>query len=154
MRQLIFSLLISFVLVNNAWTAQKFPPLTPGMAYPEVLASWGEPIDRQEHEAKRQDIWIYKGDIKVVFSQGKVVAWTGQPQVESQAGESEVLDESSGKPARDSADSKSVDDLLTEILKDVPSADDAPGSGGSNPAPMAGFVAPPPPVAVAPGDDD
>jgi len=44
------------------------------MSYYDVVKLWGPPKEKLELESKREDVWIYY-DNKVIFSQGKVVAW-------------------------------------------------------------------------------
>ena len=140
-----------------AYADRILPPLASGMGYHEVIARWGEPIERQEQETKRADVWTYQKGMRVFFSQGKVIAWSGAEKqdamnLDSQSERSDAL-----KPKNDARKSGSVDDLLSEILKDIPSLDDGPDGGspgrpGAAPAPLSG-VAVPPPVAIAPNPD-
>lgn len=45
--------------------------VTPGMAYHEVITAWGAPIEKREHESRREDVWIYP-ELLVHFKEGRV----------------------------------------------------------------------------------
>ena len=67
-------LLLCFCTAASGENSGPRPELSNSMSYYEVVKLWGAPQEKHELEAKRQDIWIYS-DYKVIFSQGKVVAW-------------------------------------------------------------------------------
>lgn len=53
---------------------RRLGELNNGMSLYDVLQAWGPPDDKQQAEAKKQETWRY-GSGKVIFQDGKVVAW-------------------------------------------------------------------------------
>lgn len=103
------------------------PPLAPDMSYGDVLRLWGDPLEKTVKETSRIEIWEYKTE-KVIFTAGKVSAWSGADQQSSLAssdGSAQVEVEKvikSGNTAKKSA-SVEVEDILKEIVKESPDDD-------------------------------
>ena len=154
MRNIAFVIMVGIcsLAAQNVVATPKLPALTPGMSYHEVISLWGEPVEREEQETKRYDVWRYSGDTQVVFHEGKTVAWTGMPKPGAPVPAATPQKEN-GAAALRGPDGKVVDDLLSEILKDVPSLEDGPsGAPPSVPNQYSG-VSVPPPVPVG-GDEE
>ena len=132
---------------------KKLPPLQTGMTYSEVVGAWGAPEDRDEREIKRQNVWYYKS-AQVVFEEGRVQAWEyrnnsdGTKSATGGVGPAHESVKSTPKPAvptTEKSEHSEIDDLLGEIMKDVPSEPDSTGGGNNYPTTM------PPPIQPLPG---
>ena len=86
--------------------------LEKGMSNNEVLKIWGAPADKIEMEAKREEKWIY-GNAKVIFSQGRVIAWFSDYQ--EKIDKVEMLKESKEMKANKEQDA-TVEDILKDIM--------------------------------------
>jgi hypothetical protein len=106
------------------------------MEYHEVLKLWGAPADKREHEIKREDVWIY-GGAAVTFKEGKVISWSKGSQTVSEDGETSDAGLKAARPTPQPT-AAPVQDLLNEILKEVPDTD--------APAAKPGSAAPPLPI--------
>jgi hypothetical protein len=145
----------SLLVLSSAHAERKFTPLENGMAYQDVLRVWGEPAEREEQESKRGDVWTYPGNVKVFFKEGKVIAWSGIENPAPNKAELKELKEARA-PGRAEASGKSVDDLLSEILNEVPDLGEGSGSGSQagGPSPLSGVVVPPPMPLPPPANSD
>lgn len=122
--------LIAAIIPAMLWADSGLrPKLANSMSYYEVLKAWGPPLEKHEHEAKREDIWMY-GDSKVIFSNGKVVAWmhlnnTQQPIREAASNDEAKTIEGFGSAIDDSSDfhadngnEEQVEQILRDIMQD------------------------------------
>ncbi len=154
MRTFFLALVFTVLLIETSPSAAqtKFPPLTSTMGYSEVLTLWGAPSTKEVHEVKRMDVWRYSG-AKALFKEGKVFAWSVGSDPVTPALSSKELEIKREKEAAEKERSTptpsgegGVDDLLTEILKDVPSSED--GTSAPSAPNMPGGFAVPPPVTI------
>lgn len=119
-----------------AQTPSQLSQLADGSSSAEVIAALGEPTERVEKEAKRDEIWRYPNAI-VRFHEGVVVAVTnksGEPQNVPPTPAAHVSE-------RAKTGGKQVEELISEILREVPT-DNSP-AGPGNPS---GNPPPPPPI--------
>ena len=91
-----------------------------GASSKEVISLLGSPLERIEKEIKRQSVWIYASG-KIIFSQGKAVSLfvNGNTQDVFSADYRKNIEPI--KPANSNALSNPVEDILSEILREVPS---------------------------------
>ena len=122
MRMVTFLLLFGiglFPCVVRAQDTRRLPPLSNSMSFHDVLKAWGAPQDKQELEAKRQDIWVYPA-ARVIFQNGRVAAWfqEGATLVDALPVKppKEVVAANDGADGEDSA----VEEILRDILKEPP----------------------------------
>ncbi len=132
--------------------AEQFlrPELKNSMSYYDVMKLWGPPKEKVEKESKREDVWVYS-DSKVIFSQGKVVAWMrldgsslSDGITQAKADDQALTIEGFGDTI-DSGDVNSVtgnDEQVEQILKDIMAEPDGPAAPGSG----VGAVGQPPPA--------
>lgn len=100
--------------------------LTNGMTFAQVLKAWGPPLNKQEFEVKREDLWAYS-KYQVVFKNGKLSSWTSNEEIQLASNSSNPEDKNSKKDSdktnkdQDANDDKSngddaeVDSILNEI---------------------------------------
>jgi hypothetical protein len=63
-------------LVGGAVRAETRPAeLEVGLSQGAVLSRWGAPLEKEERETKRHEVWRYRGGSQVAFAEGKVVTW-------------------------------------------------------------------------------
>jgi hypothetical protein len=113
-------------------SAEKLPLLRAGVSPEEVAKSWGAPTEKVERETKRESVWYYARST-AYFAEGKLVRWTVQgeqgleeyPEVEAKP-----VQAAASNAQQDGLPQENVDDLLSEIMKDVPSEPDS-GSGAA-----------------------
>jgi hypothetical protein len=124
-----------------------------GASLREVLAAWGEPDERVVRGVKQELVWNYKGGARVVFKNGKVSSFrTGEAEELSKAKKA-----AASEPVRKmTSDSQESRDILRDIVREIPSGPDGPGSGGGLPSSdpnLAGLIpnAVPPNRGGAPG---
>ncbi len=138
----------SFALPSpRVLAAAKFPPLQAGMAFHEVVYLWGSPAEKSERETKREDLWRYPQG-EVLFREGVVVSWKAQ-MLSTELLEAKMRPVT--PPKRNSLESEQFDELLNEIMRELPDEPAGPGSGNSattppgpsNPAAVAGLAPPP-----------
>lgn len=146
--------------------------LESGMAMDEVLKSWGAPVEREEREAKREDVWRY-ANASVEFSNGRVVRWkksqdvspittAAQPQAQrlpalsprhdtpiADKAVSEILDELQGYDSPDAADAE-MPALLGKIGAALNSGTHIPPPAAGRPTPI--NILPPEPE-IDPGEE-
>jgi hypothetical protein len=146
--------------------------LESGMAMDEVLRSWGAPAEREEREAKREDVWHY-ANASVEFSNGRVVRWkkaenasltatAAQPQTQrlpalsprherpiADKAVSEILDELQGDESPDGADAE-MPALLGKIGAALNSGTHIPPPAAGRPTPI--NILPPEPE-IDPGEE-
>ena len=117
------TIIILFVVPSSA-LCQRFSDLHTKMSYSDVVKEWGSPTEKQEREAKREDVWIYNG-AKVYFKEGKVSAWINE--ISSRGSEMELAKKSTDETvggrkvngkASDSEHDAAVDEILNEIVND------------------------------------
>ena len=146
------SVALSHFVPNTCWSESKTPPLATGMHYAEVLALWGQPNEKQEKEPTREDIWIYRNSV-VTFHEGRVTSWKSTTVV-ALPSPAPSISEQAAKDKR-GKDSVGVEDILTDIMKNVPS-DDSPeppaGRDNRNPNPLPGVGMPPGMPPAFPGE--
>ena len=108
----------------------KHTPLELGMTYQEVIQKWGPPLEKQEREASRKDVWSFSDGREVVFYEGKVVSLNGSPLAKSsdRQGESlgaldldvpSLLAEKKTEPQRKTSQ-YNVEEILSEVMNDAP----------------------------------
>ena len=111
-----FFLLCFFSLYNFAVAEPARPPLSKKMAYSDVIYLWGAPLEKQEQESKRQELWYYP-KAKVVFYEGRVSTWEDEKlnkvvlEKQELAPPSKTID-SIGT----GVDSASVEAILSELM--------------------------------------
>lgn len=93
------------------------------MGYYDVLRLWGAPREKQQREAKREEVWLYDGG-KVFFHEGRVAAWVW-PASSGSGSTTEKLTERNnalkGRP-ENAAKREAAEEVLTEILRDMRNA--------------------------------
>jgi hypothetical protein len=113
---------------GNCAQAQFQPfPLKNGMSFYEVLKNWGTPLEKRQHESLHEEIWVYNSG-KIIFQDGKVVAWTIPSAHARRAGDGQIITGLTPS-AEQEQDRKKAEEILGEILKDIPQ-----GSSGEKPA--------------------
>lgn len=123
----------------------KIPSLDRGMGYLDVIKAWGPPTEKQQFETKRRDIWYFPYG-KVSFFEGRVKDWALSAPSRGKVTTAALNTNRSGSRGMTGSDSLDsdpalVEEILEEIMREAPSADDKPGAPG----------VPPPPIGVAPG---
>jgi len=71
------------VCARELWADFKPQPLPVGMSQEDVLSIWGEPLEREERETKREATWLYPGRAMVAFAHGRVADWNGGAHLRS-----------------------------------------------------------------------
>lgn len=137
MRNISILLLLFFISLPSQAQSSR-PSLESKMTYYDVLKLWGPPSEKLEHEAKRGDVWMY-GDSKVIFSNGKVAAWTDSSS-ENQlsnviamhpSGGSIIKGvRSNGSAAPTEENDQAVEAILKDIMKDGGGSSETPPSPG------------------------
>lgn len=95
----------------------------------EVAALMGEPTDRIERETRREQVWIYPAG-SVVFVAGKARSVYINGSEQDRFSEEYRRSVELAKPVVQKPISSPVEDILTEILKEVPSETGADGAAG------------------------
>ena len=106
-----------------------------GVELRDVLAAWGEPIEKIERSVKKELVWRYPKGAYVVFKEGKVMSF--KPVVDPTEAIREkkkgIASTSSAiaveKDAAPGGDSK---DMLRDIVREIPSGADVPYSESSS----------------------
>jgi len=93
-----------------------------------VLAAWGEPDERIVREVKHELVWNYKGGARVVFKDGKVRSFRTAEVIQQQQAKKAAAAEAAKKAMGASTESK---DILRDIVREIPSGADVPGSPDS-----------------------
>ncbi len=128
MRRALLTLSLTLLPLHLS-AAPKFPPLEEGMSYQEVLHHWGPPVEKQEREASRKDVWTFAGGRKVTFLEGKALAVEGDQFASAQSQQGDGIDDldldvSSLLAEKNQARSAKknqfdVEDILSEVMNDV-----------------------------------
>lgn len=136
---------LSLPSVSRAQSS-KLALLQQGSTPDEVIRILGEPADRHEREAKREVVWEYPQS-EVLFREGLLVSWEERKtHQEVEADRRAVQQEKQVKEAREReiaarAEPSAVEDIISEILKEVPT-DNSPS------APVPGQIVPGDPRAL------
>lgn len=103
--------------------------LEQGLSATEVLKRWGAPVEREERETKRQELWRYVNS-EVLLENGKVLSWRGPPVRQAateQAGSAPL------QPVRQHPAKPLEDSTITEILNELQGySSSAPASSSSD----------------------
>jgi hypothetical protein len=126
----------------------KHPNLTNGQHYQEVIKLWGAPLEREERESARSDVWHYPFG-KVRFHEGRVVKWSlnNKPAVPTEVQDSFRQPEAAARKSSATdvdEDPLLVEEILEEIMKEAPQGEDKAPPGNLPPPP------PPPPGMIMP----
>ena len=101
-----------------------YPTLRHGMLMQEVVKLWGAASYKMEHETSRREFWQYVG-AEVTFEEGKVSAWKtgvgGDVDPSAQQLASAII----VKSPMDEAKSREAEQLLSEIMREIPSESDS-----------------------------
>ena len=142
LRSLAFTPALLVFTASFATGEPRTPELKRGMNSGDVIKLWGPPAEREEHEVKRRDIWVYPKGARVVFSESKVVEWkVGVNPIAEPAAAHSV----SAAPEINTSFNPDTRDLVREIAKEVPSGPDVPYSDAPEP-PNPGINAVPNPM--------
>ena len=94
-----------------------------GMDYQQVLKVWGAPLEKQEYESKREDLWLYHRK-EIRFKEGRVMEIKQGPAMKLNpqavfAGEALKREVAStkAKTEGDERDVRVMEEILTEIMK-------------------------------------
>jgi hypothetical protein len=104
-----------------------------GSSRQQVATIMGQPTERIEKEVKRQTLWIYPTGT-VVFSKGRAVS------IFLKGSEDDILSDAyktamaAAKPTQSAQAVSPVEDIITEILREVPS-DGTEGGAAAAPVP-------------------
>jgi hypothetical protein len=151
----IFAAVLGGLETDKAVAAEKRPALKAGQPYQEVLKLWGAPVEREERESARLDVWHYPFG-KVRFHEGRVVKWTfnnlspAQVEMEDSFRQPEPARRADSKTADE--DPLLVEEILEEIMKEAPQGEDKapPGSLPPPPPPPPGMIMPNQPPVTTP----
>ena len=119
---LIIFFLSLFLCAGTPQAEVPRPKLELHMGYADVLTRWGPPVEKREFESKREDLWLY-GEEKVIFRNGKVIAWSDAPsspskRMAAQAEKKLRLDKSSkGRDLEDSKKEQAVEEILEDLMQ-------------------------------------
>jgi hypothetical protein len=140
--------------LGSAYAEIRRPMLNKGMAASQVVSLWGQPVEIQEFEAKRQEVWRYgKGD-SVTIRESKVISWelrAAQINEITLSGSDQQVqkkDTLAGATAKVVEPNNETRDLVREIAKEIPSGPDVPMSDASGDPAAGNAVIPPPAVGV------
>jgi hypothetical protein len=125
----ILLLILSVLTLSQGASAQgNLARVRQGATTKEVQAFMGDPIDRIEREIKREQLWIY--------SSGSVVFIKGKAASVYLAGESDDILSlkyqdtiAAAKPPVPAAPASPVENIISEILREVPSEGGEAGQG-------------------------
>jgi len=126
--------ILALTLSQQALAQGNIARVRHGATTKEVQTLMGDPLDRLEREIKREQVWIYSSG-SVVFVKGKAVSV--YPEGES----SDILSVqyqdavAAAKPPVQIAPASPVEDIISEILREVPSEGVAPGQAAPALAP-------------------
>lgn len=125
---------VPFIGITSVQAQTSDTGVRKGMMLRDVLAAWGEPQERVVRSVKHELVWNYKQGARVVFKDGKVISFkepfTVQALQEKKIAKA-VAAEKSAAAAAASVESK---DVLRDIVRELPSGPDVPGSGDASPA--------------------
>lgn len=131
MNMIKFSFLLSFIislgLSLSANAQSSHLQLANGMTFTQVLKAWGPPLNKQEFEVKREDLWEYS-KYQLVFKNGKLDSWKSNAEMQLASNSSNSEDKNSQKDSdktnkdqdannddKNSGDDAEVDSILNEI---------------------------------------
>lgn len=137
----LFSVICAGSLASAADFSKKIPA---GSSFGEVLGIWGDPVDKVEKTVKREVVWYYPDDAKVVFKDGKVRSYQSTRAVRTVESQTQAAKAALAASA-DTQLSGETRDLVRDIAKEVPSGPDVPG-GDSGSAPVVVNPGQPPPL--------
>lgn len=103
--------------------------VTQGATGKEVMALIGEPKDRIERETRRETVWIYPTG-SVVFKGGKARSVYLNGSTQDRFSDEYRRSVELAKPVPTPEVASPVEDILTEILREVPSEPGADGAAG------------------------
>lgn len=142
------TLLVAFALVIiSAVPTLAAPVLTANMNYRDVLSVRGPAAEKHEMESKREQLWIYPDGTRLRFREGRLISGPGlEASAHSLPGASPVSAAAAkslqlpsvitAQPASPRHSSR-VAGLLRDIMKTIPSTDEAaapsPGTPGRQP---------------------
>ncbi|MDC0358012.1 hypothetical protein OAO01_04280 [Oligoflexia bacterium] len=113
-----------FFRPSNSMAEVDLSALEQGMHHSAVLKLLGPPTEKQEKETKREEVWKYEA-AEVVFHEGKVISWaTNNAELDAQLilKTKKVASDSDAHVAqKDSTDQVAVAEILSEIMREVPS---------------------------------
>jgi len=139
-REIKLFLIVIFLLSPSlSFAERKFPPLTKGLLYGEVVALWGTPSDKVEQEIKRLNVWRYSSGAEVAFKDGRVVDWKGPEGADAiVAAPTPKIEAVKGlQPSTNENNPAVVEEILSEIMKDPSTSEPS-----NNQPPMPGAVPP------------
>ena len=120
----LFVLFCVLTVGNISYAADFSKKIPTGSSYGDVLAMWGEPSEKVEKSLKREVVWYYPDDAKVVFKDGKSRSFQSTKAVRTVEAQIEAAKiELSASEAQLSGAAR---DLVKDIAKEVPSGPDLP----------------------------
>jgi hypothetical protein len=125
-----------------------------GMSYRDVLRLWGGPVEKQEFEAKREDLWLYSSK-KVRFKEGKVIsimdlteAAVPAPTPVETAAKAKSAEARAANGPKD-PNAAVIQDILSEIMKGSAASGEEPNRQRPQAPPPGGAVLREPPRLMA-----
>lgn len=122
-----------FVLCTLSQFASAEVPLTritKGATNKDVITLIGAPLEQIEKEIKRQTVWVYPSG-SIVFSQGKAISVYTNGNTQDLFSNEYRKSIEPVKPVNNQNISNPVEDILSEILREVPSEAGAEGASGN-----------------------
>ena len=126
--------ILALTLSQQAFAEGNIARIRHGATTKEVYTLMGDPVDRIEREIKREQVWIYSSG-SVVFVKGKAAS----VYVEGES--SDILSvqyqdaAAAAKPQVQVAPASPVEDIISEILREVPSEGGEAGQSAAALAP-------------------
>lgn len=135
-RQFVVGLIAAAALVPAVVKAEAgLSNIVQGSTSKEVMALVGEPRERLERETRRELVWIYPtGSVVFVGGRARSVYLNGSSQ--DRFSEEYKRTVELAKAATPAPPSSPVEDILTEILKEVPSEQGAGAEAGGDLKPV------------------
>lgn len=119
-KTLIFHGILMILLTQSAIAQGNLARIRHGATTKEVQTLMGDPVDRIEREIKREQLWIYPSG-SVVFIKGRATSvFLGEANDDILSVQYQEA-VAAAKPAVPAAPASPVEDIISEILREVPS---------------------------------